>query len=102
VPWRELLWALRRLEDRGAVRGGRFVTGFSGEQYALPGAVEALRATRRMERSGQLVRLSASDPLNLVGILTPGPRIPALRTRAVIYCDGLPIDAAPASYTSVG
>jgi ATP-dependent Lhr-like helicase len=102
VPWREVLWALRRLEDRGVVRGGRFVTGFSGEQYALPGAVEALRATRRMERSGQLVRLSASDPLNLVGILTPGPRIPALRTRAVIYCDGLPIDAAPASYTSVG
>jgi len=91
VSWRELLYAFRRLEARGSIRGGRFVTGFTGEQYALPGAVEALRRTRRMQRSGQIVRLSAADPLNLVGILTPGPRVPAVRTREVVYCDGMPL-----------
>jgi ATP-dependent Lhr-like helicase len=91
VPWRELQWALRRLEARGVLRGGRFVTGFTGEQYALPGAVEALRQTRRLERRGELVRLSGADPLNLVGILTPGPRVPAVRTQEVVYRDGLPL-----------
>jgi ATP-dependent Lhr-like helicase len=91
VPWRDLLWALRRMEARGTIRGGRFVSGFVGEQYALPGAVEALRRTRRLPRNGELVRLSAADPLNLVGILTPGPRIPALRTQYVMYRDGLPV-----------
>jgi ATP-dependent Lhr-like helicase len=90
VSWRELLYAFRRLEARGSIRGGRFVTGFTGEQYALPGAVEALRRTRRMERTRQIVRLSAADPLNLVGILTPGPRVPAVRTGEVVYCDGSP------------
>ncbi|MCZ6464236.1 MAG: hypothetical protein O7A09_07845, partial [Proteobacteria bacterium] len=90
VPWRDLLWALRRMEARGTARGGRFVTGFVGEQYALPGAVDALRRTRRMPRKGELVELSAVDPLNLAGILTPGPRIPALRTNRVVYRDGLP------------
>jgi ATP-dependent Lhr-like helicase len=97
VPWRELLWALRRMEARGTIRGGRFVTGFVGEQYALPGAVDALRATRRLARHGEVVRLSAADPLNLVGILTPGPRLPAIRTRHVVYRDGLPADGAPGS-----
>jgi ATP-dependent Lhr-like helicase len=91
VSWRDILLALRRLEARGAIRGGRFVTGFVGEQYALPGAVEALRRTRRLERNGETVRLSAVDPLNLVGIITPGPRIPALRTQQVVYRDGLPL-----------
>jgi len=91
LPWREILWALRRMEARGTVRGGRFVTGFVGEQYALPGAVDALRRTRRMERRGEVVRISACDPLNLVGILTPGPRVPAQRGGEVIYRDGLPI-----------
>ena len=94
VPWRELLWALRRMEARGSARGGRFVTGFVGEQYALPGAVDALRQMRRRERSGELVRLSAADPLNLVGIVLPGPRVPALRTRSVVYRDGLPVEDA--------
>jgi ATP-dependent Lhr-like helicase len=93
LPWRDLQWALRRLEARGILRGGRFVTGFTGEQYALPGAVEALRKTRSMERRGELVRLSGADPLNLVGILTPGPRVPALRTQTVFYRDGLPVGA---------
>jgi ATP-dependent Lhr-like helicase len=98
LPWRELLWALRRMEARGSARGGRFVTGFVGEQYALPGAVEALRRTRRRPRSGERVRVSAADPLNLVGILTPGPRVPALGAQAVVYEDGLPIgDAARAA-----
>ena len=85
LPWREILRALRRLEARGTARGGRFVTGFVGEQYALPEAVEALRSTRRRERTGEIVRVTAVDPLNLVGILTPGPRVPALgRTRSSI------------------
>jgi ATP-dependent Lhr-like helicase len=91
MPWREVLWALRRMEARGTARGGRFVTGFVGEQYALPGAVEALRQTRRRERSGERVSVSAVDPLNLVGIVLPGPRVPALRTRTVVYRDGLPL-----------
>ena len=69
----------------------RFVTGFAGEQYALPGAVEALRRTRRLERTGEIVRLCAVDPLNLVGVLTPGPRIPAVRTQQVVYRDGIPL-----------
>jgi ATP-dependent Lhr-like helicase len=97
LPWRELLWALRRMEARGSVRGGRFVTGFVGEQYALPGAVDALRQVRRRERTGEVVRLSAADPLNLTGVVLPGPRIPALRGRTVVYRDGLPIEENAAS-----
>jgi ATP-dependent Lhr-like helicase len=77
-PWRDLLRVYRRLENRGDIRGGRFVAGFSGEQYALPSAVSALRQIRRQPDSGTLVSLSAADPLNLVGILTPGPRPRAL------------------------
>ena len=90
VPWREVLRALRRLEARGLVRGGRFVAGFYGEQYARPEAVEALRRVRRAEKRDELVRVSGVDPLNLVGILTPGPRIPAIHTNVVVYRDGLP------------
>jgi ATP-dependent Lhr-like helicase len=96
VPWREILWALRRLEARGTVRGGRFVTGFVGEQYALAEAVEGLRQTRRRERAGEIVRVAAVDPLNLVGILTPGPRVPAVRRNTVVYHDGAPVPAAGA------
>ena len=88
IAWRDVLWALRRLEARGSVRGGRFVRGFVGEQYALPEAVELLRAVRRTERSGVIVRVSACDPLNLAGVILPGPRIPALRTNVVTYRDG--------------
>jgi ATP-dependent Lhr-like helicase len=105
VSWREILWAFRRLEARGAIRGGRFVTGFVGEQYALPGAVEALRETRRRERTGEIVRVAAVDPLNLVGILTPGPRVPAVRRHAVVYRDGAPVPAsgaAPATRPAAG
>jgi ATP-dependent Lhr-like helicase len=91
LPWREVVWALRRLEARGLVRGGRFVTGLAGEQYALPEAVEALRRVRRTERNGQTVRLNGADPLNLVGIVLPGARVTAVRTNSVTYCDGLPV-----------
>jgi ATP-dependent Lhr-like helicase len=106
VPWRDVVWALRRLEARGVIRGGRFVTGFTGEQFALPGAVESMRRVRNQERSGERIEISAADPLNLVGILTPGPRVPALRTQRVVYVDGLPelpasrsrpLSASPAS-----
>jgi len=92
LPWREIVWALRRLEARGLVLGGRFVTGFVGEQYALAQAVELIASVRKSERRGEIVRVSGSDPLNLVGILTPGPKIPALRTEVVSYRDGLPLD----------
>jgi ATP-dependent Lhr-like helicase len=94
LPWREIVWAFRRLEARGAIRGGRFVSGFTGEQFAMPEALEVLARTRRAPRTGERIRVCGSDPLNLVGILTPGSRIPATRTREVIYIDGLPVDQA--------
>jgi ATP-dependent Lhr-like helicase len=90
-PWRELLSAYRRLEARGEIRGGRFVDGFSGEQFALAEAVGRLRAIRREPRRGALVSVSAADPLNLVGIVTPGERLPALAGNRVLYRDGEPV-----------
>ncbi len=90
-PWYELLRVYRRLEARGEIRGGRFVAGFSGEQYALPEAVASLRALRKEQPDGQLVSVSAADPLNLVGILTPGAKISALAGNRVLYRDGVPI-----------
>ncbi len=112
MPWREILWALRRFEARGLVRGGRFVTGFAGEQYALPEALDELRHIRRSQRKGELVRLSAADPLNLSGIVLPGRRVPALRTNSVLFRDGLIgpaeggnaslVAAAPAATSPVG
>jgi ATP-dependent helicase Lhr and Lhr-like helicase len=88
--WREVHRALRRLEARGEVRGGRFVTGFVGEQFALPEAVALLRRERARTSPSEL-RVSAADPLNLVGILTPGPRVPAGHRRWILYKDGLPV-----------
>jgi ATP-dependent Lhr-like helicase len=90
-PWHALLRVFRRLEAQGKIRGGRFVAGMSGEQYALPDAVSAMRAIRRQEARGDLVSLSAADPLNLVGIITPGPRVPALTNNRVLYRDGVPV-----------
>ncbi|MEZ5408125.1 MAG: DEAD/DEAH box helicase [Acidimicrobiales bacterium] len=84
VPWRELQWALRRLEDRGLVRGGRFVKGFSGEQFALPEATEGLNQVRRHEATGQTVTVCGCDPLNLTGVILPGSRVPARRTEHVV------------------
>ena len=90
-PWRELVGCLRRLEARGEIRGGRFIAGLSGEQYALPEAVGALREIRRKAPGDQHVSLSAVDPLNLTGLLTAGPRVPALTANRVLYRDGLPV-----------
>ena len=90
LPWRDIQWALRRLEDRGLIRGGRFVSGFSGEQYALPAAVEQLARVRRAPRTQERVVVNATDPLNLVGLIVPGQTIPAVRTNQVVYVDGLP------------
>jgi ATP-dependent helicase Lhr and Lhr-like helicase len=90
-PWRDLLMCYRRLEARGEIRGGRFVAGFTGEQYALPEAIGLLREARRKPHSQHCVSLSGADPLNLVGILTPGPRLPALAGNRVLYRDGLPV-----------
>jgi ATP-dependent helicase Lhr and Lhr-like helicase len=95
LPWREILRALRRLEARGEVRGGRFVSGFVGEQYALPEAVDALRRVRRQEREGERVWISGVDPLNLSGIIVPGPRIPAQRRDGMLFVDGLPAAEEP-------
>ncbi len=90
-PWRELLRCYRRLEARGEIRGGRFVVGPSGEQFAAPEAIGLLRDMRRREPSGALVSLSGADPLNLVGILSPGARLAALTGNRVLYRDGVPI-----------
>jgi len=87
--WRELLITFRRLEDRGEVRGGRFVSGFLGEQFALGMAVESLRAMRNRPPTGELITLSAADPLNLVGIVVPGERIPVNSARVVAFRDGV-------------
>jgi ATP-dependent Lhr-like helicase len=88
-PWRDVQWALRRLEDRGLVRGGRFVAGFPGEQYALPHAVEQLAQVRRAPRTGERVVVNAVDPLNLVGLIVPGATVPSVRTKHVTYVDGI-------------
>ena len=92
-PWRELVRVYRRLEARGEIRGGRFVAGFGGEQFAAPDAVGRLRAVRKSEKAGELEVLSASDPLNLVGILTPEARVAAVLRSRVLFQDGLPIAA---------
>jgi len=91
----------RRLEDRGEIRGGRFVDGFLGEQFALPVAVESVRAMRNSPLTGEAVTVSAADPLNLIGILVPGERVAAISGRSVTYRDGIAQDAVgQASETS--
>jgi ATP-dependent Lhr-like helicase len=91
VPWRDLLRVYHRLEARGEIRGGRFVSGFAGEQFALAEAVGVVRAIRRAPGEGILISISAADPLNLVGVITPGGRIPAFSNNRVLYRDGVPI-----------
>ena len=90
-PWHQLLRVFRRLEAQGRIRGGRFVAGMAGEQYALPEAVSSMRAIRKMESKGDLVSLSAADPLNLTGIITPGQRVASLTNNRVLYRDGIPV-----------
>ena len=96
APWRELTRVYRRLEARGEIRGGRFVAGFGGEQFAAADAVGRLRSVRKMEKIDELVVLSAADPLNLVGILTPQARVPAIHTNRLLLKDGLPVAALEA------
>jgi ATP-dependent Lhr-like helicase len=98
--WRDLLPLYRRLEARGEIRGGRFLAGFAGEQFALPEAVETARAVRREPKRGTVVRVSAVDPLNLTGIVTPGPRVAAILGQEVRYVDGVPDAPAAAAETS--
>jgi ATP-dependent Lhr-like helicase len=90
-PWRDLLMCCRRLEARGEIRGGRFIAGFTGEQYAAPEAITLLREARRRPEEGHYVSLSGADPLNLAGILTPGSRLPSLSGNRLLYRDGVPV-----------
>jgi ATP-dependent Lhr-like helicase len=90
-PWRSLLGIYRRLEACGEIRGGRFVNGFVGEQFALPQAVDALREIRRKPANDETVLISAADPLNLLGIITPGPRLSPYSNQMIAYHDGIPI-----------
>jgi ATP-dependent Lhr-like helicase len=91
--WRELVMVYRRLEARGEIRGGRFVGGFGGEQFAMPDAVGRLRAVRKVAKSGELAIVSGADPLNLVGILTPDARVTAIAQNRILYRDGVAIAA---------
>jgi ATP-dependent helicase Lhr and Lhr-like helicase len=90
--WREVLITLRRLEDRCEIRGGRFVSGFLGEQFALPVAIESLRAKRKQSPSGEITTISAADPLNLSGIVVPGERVPANSGKVVAFRDGVAVE----------
>jgi ATP-dependent Lhr-like helicase len=92
-PWRTLLGALRALEDRGEVRGGRFVAGLVGEQFALPEAVDALRAVRRRPEAPETVVVAAADPLNLVGILVPGARVSPAAREVIAFRDGVAVES---------
>jgi ATP-dependent Lhr-like helicase len=92
-PWRELVRVYRRLEARGEIRGGRFVSGFGGEQFAAADAVGRLRSVRKRAPLGELVVISAVDPLNLVGILTPEARVAAVYRNRILMLDGVPIAA---------
>jgi ATP-dependent Lhr-like helicase len=96
VNWYELGRIYRRWEARGEIRGGYFVAGISGEQFALPEAIGLLRSIRKGPTNNELITLSAADPLNLQGILTPGARIPALTASRILFHDGLPIAALEA------
>jgi len=89
--WRELLPAFHRLEARGDIRGGRFIAGFSGEQFALPEAIPLLRDMRRRTLDATLVCISGIDPLNLCGTLLPGPKVPALASNRILFRDGAPV-----------
>jgi ATP-dependent Lhr-like helicase len=90
-PWRELLRVYWRMEARGEIRGGRFVQGFAGEQFALPDAIGALRAIRRREARDEMIALSAADPLNLIGIILPGEKLAATSSNRILLREGVPV-----------
>jgi len=96
ISWYELGRIYRRWEARGEIRGGYFVGGVSGEQFALPEAIGLLRSIRKAPSNGELLTLSAADPLNLQGILTPGPKIAAFTANRILFRDGLPVAALEA------
>ena len=98
ASWRDLTRVYRRLEARGEIRGGRFVAGMSGEQFALPEAVQQLREIRRTAPGGELVAISAADPLNLAGILDAGDRIRAVTSNRIVYRDGVALAAMEGDY----
>lgn len=100
--WRDLLIAFRRLEDRGEIRGGRFVSGFVGEQFALPIAVESLRAMKSIQPGGETITISAADPLNLAGIIVPGERVPAISGKYVSFKDGAVVEMAAVAQMAMG
>jgi ATP-dependent Lhr-like helicase len=93
ISWYELGRIYRRLEARGEIRGGHFVSGVSGEQFALPEAIGSLRSQRKAGASGELVTISGADPLNLVGILSPGARVSAVSSNRIMFRDGVPVAA---------
>jgi len=90
-PWRDLVRVYRRLEARGEIRGGRFIAGLSGEQFALPEAIGLMREVRRRPHDGATVCLAAADPANLLGSLVPGPKVPRVAGARVLYRDGVPV-----------
>ena len=96
VSWFELIRVYRRLEARGEIRGGYFVGGLSGEQFARPEAIGLLRSIRRTRAKDELIAISGADPLNLAGILTPGPRVPAITAHRILLRDGVPVAALKA------
>jgi ATP-dependent Lhr-like helicase len=98
AAWRALTAVYRRLEARGEIRGGRFVSGMSGEQFALPEAVERLREVRKSGRDGRLITISAVDPLNLTGVLTSGERVRSITSSRLVYRDGVPLAAMEGDY----
>lgn len=91
APWRETVKILRTMEARGQIRGGRFIEGVWGEQFALPEAIVELRRIKKQEKTNQLVSISAADPLNLTGIITPGKRVPGYSGNRILYRDGIPV-----------
>lgn len=100
--WRDLLISFRRLEDRGEIRGGRFVSGFIGEQFALPIAVESLRSMKSVQPSGETITISAADPLNLAGIIVPGERVPAISGKYVSFRDGAVVETPVVTQLAIG
>jgi ATP-dependent Lhr-like helicase len=100
-PWRQLLRVYHRLEARGEIRGGRFIAGLSGEQFALPEAIAPLRAVRKREQTGATHNVAATDPLNLAGLLWPGPRLPRVPGQVLPLVDGQPAVPSPQSVTRI-